>query len=91
MACTAETTGVPWPWNVSDGSWTWELFSALPEDGTRYEVTGGLGVASTLPASTPLTAGRLPQPGCSRVAQGAAGASPGSRTTFLSAGSGAAR
>ena len=53
MAGTAETTGVPWPWNVSDGSWTWELFSALPEDGNRYEVTGGLGVAPTLPTRPP--------------------------------------
>ena len=41
MPYTPETTGVPWPWNVSDGSWTWELFSALPDDGNRYEVIVG--------------------------------------------------
>ncbi len=41
LPLTPETAGVPWPWNVSDGSWTWELFSALPDDGNRYEVIGG--------------------------------------------------
>ena len=36
-----EVPGVPWMWCVPDGTWTWELFAALPEDGNRYEVIGG--------------------------------------------------
>ncbi len=37
----APDSGVPWPWNVPDGQWTWELFSQLPNEGPRYEVIGG--------------------------------------------------
>ncbi len=33
--------GVPWPWNVPDGEWTWDLYCQLPMDGNRYEVIGG--------------------------------------------------
>ncbi len=33
--------GVPWPWNVPDGEWTYELYESVPEDGNRYEVIEG--------------------------------------------------
>ncbi len=38
---TGVRDGVPWPWNVPDGTWTLDLFRTLPEDGNRYEVIGG--------------------------------------------------
>ena len=33
--------GIPWPWNIPEGEWTWERYCQLPEDGNRYEVIGG--------------------------------------------------
>ncbi len=43
-------SGIPWPWNVPDGQWTWELFCQLPESvGTRYEVIGGRLTVSPTP------------------------------------------
>ncbi len=45
----ATQQGVPWPWNVPDGEWTYELFRQLPEDGNRYEVIGGKLIVSPSP------------------------------------------
>ena len=41
LAYGSGQVGVPWPWNVPDGTWTYESFESLPEDGNRYEVIGG--------------------------------------------------
>ncbi len=46
---SGEAGGIPWPWSVPDGAWSWELFCTLPEDGNRYEVIGGRLVMSPPP------------------------------------------